>query len=90
VRVVNRSGPDNVGHLVHLNDPHTESWARVEIGAVRPFPVHQSGARRLWDEVAAAYDWWRRMARPQAGRFGLTVTPTGQTAWLDKPTNPLR
>jgi protein-L-isoaspartate O-methyltransferase len=86
VRVVNRS----VQHDVHLNDPHTESWARVEVGAVRPFPVHQSGERRLWDEVAAAYDWWRRMARPQAGRFGLTVTPTGQTAWLDKPTNPLR
>jgi protein-L-isoaspartate O-methyltransferase len=90
VRIINGSEPDNVEHVVHLNDPNTESWARVEVGAVRPFPVRQAGPRRLWDEVSAAYDWWRRLGRPQAGRFGLTVTATDQTAWLDHPTNPLR
>jgi protein-L-isoaspartate O-methyltransferase len=90
VRIANRQLPDFVEHVVHLNDPGTRSWARVEVGAMRPFPVYQAGARRLWDEVAAAYAWWRRTGRPAAGRFGLTVTAAGQTAWLDNPGNPLR
>ena len=85
VNRVNRSTQDSVEHEVHLNDPSTGSWARVEVGAVRPFPVFQAGARQLWDEVATAYDWWRRKGRPHAGRFGLTVTATGQTLWLDHP-----
>jgi hypothetical protein len=89
VRIVNRQLPDFVEHVVHLNDPGTRSWARVEVGAVRPFPVYQAGARRLWDEVAAAYEWWRRTGRPPANRFGLTVTAAGQTAWLDHPANPI-
>ncbi|HEX4224371.1 MAG TPA: methyltransferase domain-containing protein [Pseudonocardiaceae bacterium] len=90
LRIINRPGPDGVEHEVHLNDPATRSWARVEVGAVRPFPVFQAGERQLWNEVAAAYDWWRRTGRPPASRFGLTVTPTGQTAWLDRPANPFR
>ncbi|HEY4020863.1 MAG TPA: methyltransferase domain-containing protein [Pseudonocardiaceae bacterium] len=90
VRIVNHAVADGVEHAVHLNDPNTDSWARVEVGAVRPFPVYQSGARQLWDELVAAYDWWRRMARPHAHRFGLTVTPGDQTVWLDNPSNRLR
>ena len=86
VRLINRSGPE---HLIHLNDPDTGSWARVEVGAVWPIPVHQGGPRRLWDEVAAAYTWWRRSGRPAAHRFGLTVTPGRQTIWLDNPRNPI-
>jgi protein-L-isoaspartate O-methyltransferase len=89
LRIVNRVAGDDVEHAVHLNDPGSDSWARVEVGADRPFPVYQAGARRLWDEVEAGYDWWRRIGRPHANRFGLTVSPTGQTAWLDSPANPL-
>ncbi len=89
VCVVNRQAAHGVEHDVHLNDPNSGSWARVDIGTARPFPVHQHGPRRLWDEVAAAYAWWRRAGRPPAQRFGLTVTATGQTVWLDNPENPV-
>jgi protein-L-isoaspartate O-methyltransferase len=85
VRVVSRSAE----HDVHLNDPNSGSWARIEIGDARPFPVHQHGPRQLWDEVVAAYVWWRRVDRPPAHRFGLTVTATEQTVWLDSPERPL-
>ena len=90
LRIVNRLlNDDDVEHVVHLNDPGTGSWARVVVGVRRPFAVHQAGGRRLWDEVEAAYDWWRRASRPHANRFGLTVTPAGQTVWLDNPANAL-
>ena len=89
VRVINRPGTRGTEHDVHLNDPNSRSWARVEIGAARPFPVHQHGPRLLWDEVVAGYVWWRRAGRPPAYRFGLTVTATDQTVWLDSPDNPL-
>ncbi|MFD7106985.1 methyltransferase domain-containing protein [Streptomyces celluloflavus] len=51
--------------------------------------VYQSGPRRLWDEVEAAYRWWDGHGRPGFERFGLTVTEEGQRAWLDAPSNGL-
>ncbi|MDG9701400.1 hypothetical protein [Streptomyces sp. DH37] len=45
----------------------------------------QSGPRRLWDETEAAHRRWRERGRPGYERFGLTVTPRGQRAWLDDP-----
>ncbi|HEY4456717.1 MAG TPA: methyltransferase domain-containing protein [Pseudonocardiaceae bacterium] len=89
LRIVNHPVDGDVEHVVHLNDPGSGSWARVDVGAQRPFLVRQAGARRLWDEIEAGYRWWRRMGRPHANRFGLTVTPTGQTIWLDSPANPV-
>ncbi|HJP76917.1 MAG TPA: methyltransferase domain-containing protein [Pseudonocardiaceae bacterium] len=86
VHIVNHVLAEGIAHCVHLNDPASGSWARVDVGPVWPFPVFQAGPRRLWDEVEAAYAWWRRRSRPQASRFGLTVTPTGQSVWLDNPT----
>lgn len=48
--------------------------------------VHQSGPRRLWDEVEAARRWWDKRGRAGVERFGLTVTPEGQhRVWLDSP-----
>jgi hypothetical protein len=52
--------------------------------------VHQSGPRRLWDEVEAAYRWWVDVGRPGVERFGLDVGPEGEYAWLDSPANPVR
>ncbi|MEU9732863.1 methyltransferase domain-containing protein [Streptomyces sp. NPDC048002] len=50
--------------------------------------VWQSGPRRLWDEVAAALQWWHEQERPGHERFGLTATVEGaQRVWLDEPTN---
>ncbi|MFI7103750.1 methyltransferase domain-containing protein [Streptomyces sp. NPDC050161] len=57
-------------------------WSDGEQGAV----VHQSGPRRLWDEVEAAHRWWTGRGAPDHTRFGLTVTAGGeQRAWLDEP-----
>lgn len=49
--------------------------------------VYQSGPRRLWDEVEAAFRWWQEQGRPGFDRFGLTVTAERQVPWLDDPFN---
>ncbi len=71
-------------YTLWLVDPWSGSWADLKHapGAGR-FPVRQSGDRSLWDEVEAAYRWWNDLGRPTTGRWGLTVTPEGQFAWLD-------
>ncbi|MFJ3194862.1 hypothetical protein ACIPJQ_19820 [Streptomyces griseoviridis] len=45
----------------------------------------QSGPRRLWDEVLAAYLWWRERGAPEVGRFGLAVGRSGQRVCFDGP-----
>ncbi|MGP3981987.1 methyltransferase domain-containing protein [Streptomyces sp. KR80] len=62
------------------------SWACVMFhDQERVARVWQSGPRCLWDEVEAAYRWWDDHGRPTHERFGLTITPDGQRAWLDDP-----
>lgn len=61
------------------------SWACVMFRDGDTARVWQSGPRRLWDEVEAAYLWWENRGRPEHTRFGLTVTPHGQRVWLDDP-----
>lgn len=62
------------------------SWASVDFVPEKDeFVVEQAGARRLWDEVEAAYFQWVRWGRPGLERFGLTVTADGQEVWLDDP-----
>ncbi|RMI39261.1 protein-L-isoaspartate(D-aspartate) O-methyltransferase [Actinomadura harenae] len=66
------------------------AWASVEYLPGRAeYPVHQYGDRRLWDEVEAAYQHWIAWGRPDRDRFGLTVAPSGQQIWLDRPDQPL-
>ncbi|MFE4517603.1 protein-L-isoaspartate(D-aspartate) O-methyltransferase [Kitasatospora sp. NPDC056783] len=67
------------------------SWASVRYaGWDAGDAVHQSGARRLWDEVVGARLWWLEEGRPDLRRFGVTVTPDGaQSVWLDSPENPV-
>ena len=65
----------------------TRSWASV---VFRPqetvATVHQSGPRRLWDEVSGALDWWRGQGSPPPESFGLTVTSRGaHRSWLGTP-----
>jgi protein-L-isoaspartate O-methyltransferase len=69
----------------------SESWACVEFRTGEPLAtVHQSGTRRLWDEVERAITWWTRAGRPGTSRFGLSVSPEGrQQPWLDHPENTL-
>lgn len=67
------------------------SWAVVVFRDDHPTAtVHQSGPRRLWDEIESAHAWWLAHNRPPVSRFGLTITPAGPQAWLDTPTNPVR
>ncbi|MFD9432615.1 methyltransferase domain-containing protein [Streptomyces sp. NPDC060002] len=62
------------------------SWACVMFrDGEKEARVWQSGPRRLWDEVEAAYRWWVGRDKPGHTRFGLTVTAEGQRAWLDDP-----
>lgn len=62
-----------------LLDPATRSWASVRVGAEPPYRVRQGGPRRLFDEVAAAYRWWRDDAQePAATDWTVTVGPHGQ------------
>jgi methyltransferase of ATP-grasp peptide maturase system len=65
------------------------SWASVDFEGGPPYAVEQYGPRRLWDEFAAAYNWWLVAGRPTTSRFGLTVGPDGQHMWLDAPDNPV-
>ncbi|MGW0912810.1 methyltransferase domain-containing protein [Streptomyces sp. NPDC002784] len=63
------------------------SWACVMLrDGDAEAQVWQSGPRRLFDEVTAALDWWRKAGEPGYERFGLTITQDSQRAWLDQPT----
>lgn len=84
------------GHWAHYSD---DMFPPMDLGGeqvvLRPSLcphhalIYQSGPRRLWDEVEAAYRWWDGHDRPGFERFGLTVTAEGQRAWLDTPSNGL-
>jgi hypothetical protein len=49
------------------------------------YEVSSHGPRDLWAEVSAAFLRWCSWGRPVRDRFGLTITPDGQRAWLDRP-----
>ncbi|MFF0222837.1 methyltransferase domain-containing protein [Streptomyces sp. NPDC004629] len=72
-------------------DLASRSWAVAEFRSGEPdATVHQSGPRRLWDEVERALTWWTEQGRPALDRFGLTVGPDGTTrAWLERPADVL-
>jgi protein-L-isoaspartate O-methyltransferase len=61
------------------------SWATVTPNPTGEHQVHYVGPRRLWEELEAAHQWWTDAGRPDHSRFGATVTPEGQTFWLDTP-----
>ncbi|MFL4906806.1 methyltransferase domain-containing protein [Streptomyces sp. MMS24-I2-30] len=98
--VVGLCVPD-CAHVVNQTDQETakawffdltsRSWAAVEFRSGEPVAtVHQSGPRRLWDEVEQTLTWWAERGRPDLDRFGLTVGPDGATrAWLDRPADVL-
>ncbi len=77
--------PDDPIGVLWLADPWG-SWAKLTHTTPDAdqdeFPVLQSGPRRLWDEVEAAYHWWLDAGSPDADRWQFTVTPTGQRVQL--------
>ncbi|SBW17366.1 protein-L-isoaspartate(D-aspartate) O-methyltransferase [Candidatus Protofrankia californiensis] len=75
------------GEILLMSDRVSNSWATVRPannGSVT-YEVHYDGPHRLWVELEAAYRWWTDAGRPDQTRFGTTVTPEGQTFWLDSP-----
>ncbi|MDI5968174.1 methyltransferase domain-containing protein [Streptomyces sp. SL13] len=87
--VLNAGGDESTAWFFDMSG--TRSWASV---VFRPqetdATVHQSGPRRLWDEVSAALDWWRGQGSPPVVSFGLTVTSRGaHRPWLSTPSRPV-
>ncbi|XKK38709.1 methyltransferase domain-containing protein [Nocardiopsis sp. ARC36] len=80
--------PASPRYTVYLMDPESQSWAswRIEPDGAE-YPVRQHGPRRLFAELESAYQWWEGAGRPSHTRFGVTVTPHAQRAWLDVPEN---
>ncbi|MFD8479781.1 methyltransferase domain-containing protein [Kitasatospora sp. NPDC059673] len=73
-------------YTLWLHDTAVTSWATAdwEPGGREEFEVVQSGPRRLWDEVEAAWRWWNERGRPGFERFVLRVSPDGaHTVQLD-------
>jgi protein-L-isoaspartate(D-aspartate) O-methyltransferase len=88
VQLPDRRRPDGSRAVWYYARGADRSWAAAVFHPDRPEArVFQSGARRLWDEVAAAYEWWVAQGRPGHERFGLTVAPEGHRVWLDDPAN---
>ncbi|KAB2344862.1 methyltransferase domain-containing protein [Actinomadura rudentiformis] len=83
--------------LLHDGDPVTHalwlvsgdgSWAEVTRPTGIAPKILQGGRRRLWDEVMTAWRRWETMGRPRSEQLGVTVTPSGQWAWVREPTTP--
>lgn len=76
--------PDRPGTgTLWLYGPESGSRATVTVGAGPPHPVEQTGPRRLFDEVEAAYRWWLDAGEPLVGDWLVTVTPAGQEITLE-------
>ncbi|MFF7727414.1 methyltransferase domain-containing protein [Streptomyces sp. NPDC008001] len=81
---------DDGSYTLWLRDTAVTSWATAEYEEGREeFEVRQSGPRKLWEEVEAAYRWWEAHGRPGFARFGLTVDDAGERVWLDSPDRPV-
>lgn len=71
--------------LFEPGHPHG-SWAACDYTPdAREYEVHQYGDRRLWDEVADAYQWWTADGQPGPQRFGITVARGHHYLWVDDP-----
>ncbi|MGW1180828.1 methyltransferase domain-containing protein [Streptomyces drozdowiczii] len=69
-------------HWFYCRSDRSWACALVADGAAGA-RVWQQGARRLWDEVTAAYGWWVGAGRPGWSRFGLSVSGAGERVWVD-------
>ncbi len=47
------------------------------------------GQRPAKSTTQDAEERWKALGEPTLDRYGVTVTPGGQTIWLDSPTNPV-
>lgn len=83
---VSYTGEGDYEVLLYHPDSGSAALGEVREGEVA---IRESGPRALWAEVESAHHWWVGQGRPGARRFGVTVTPEGQSVWLDRESNPL-
>lgn len=71
--------------ILWLTDHRSRSWARLHhhLETDGPYRVYQLGARRLWDEVTAAYLWWVDQGCPGADRWRFHIGPQFQRVTLE-------
>ncbi|MEU9125243.1 methyltransferase [Streptomyces sp. NPDC048506] len=77
---------DHAPVRLEVADTTGPSWVTVDYDGHHNdrFAVAQSGPRRLWDEISAAYDRWLTLGRPSVDEHGLTVDATGaHTPWVE-------
>ncbi|WP_434591213.1 methyltransferase domain-containing protein [Streptomyces sp. A5-4] len=64
-------------------------WARGQDGSATSTAtgenVWQYGPRDLWTEIEVVHREYVAIGSPDAGSFGLTVTPRGQHTWTHRP-----
>ncbi|MBV9729022.1 MAG: hypothetical protein JO309_06370, partial [Pseudonocardiales bacterium] len=65
----------NTGTL-YLVDQRSRSWATLHLTTEPPYEVHQSGHRKLWDDVETAYRWWVDAGKPTVDAWRFTITPS--------------
>ncbi|MBC8091354.1 MAG: hypothetical protein H7Y15_05315 [Pseudonocardia sp.] len=70
--------------ILRLREPASRSWASVDTRVGPPCPVEQAGERRLFDEVAQAYEWWMDSGSPTVPDRLVTVEPAGQQISIAK------
>ncbi|TDQ55109.1 methyltransferase domain-containing protein [Actinorugispora endophytica] len=84
-----RAQDDSGEFTLYLYDRHGSSaLAEYEPGAA-DYEMRHHGPRNLWAEVEHAYRAWEEAGCPDRDRLGVTVSPAGQTVWLDVPGNPV-
>ncbi|MGW5413114.1 methyltransferase domain-containing protein [Actinomadura geliboluensis] len=67
-----------------------DDQSRAEGRFVAPSWFMPLRGQRISQPVRNAYkERWASAGRPAIDRFGITVTPEGQTIWLDSPENPI-
>lgn len=78
-------GPGDWAWTMRLRDLNNDSWA---IAWVSPdhtgTEVVQGGQHSLWDDLEKTFFRWLRAGRSGRDRYRCTVTPEGQTLWLDQ------
>ena len=61
---------------LYLVDQRSRSWATLHLTTEPPYEVHQSGHRKLWDDVETAYRWWVDAGKPTVDAWRFTITPS--------------
>lgn len=76
------SPTDQCSGTLWLVDQWSRSWAGLAVEGTGPHEVRQAGPRRLFDEVAAAHQWWVDADRPDVTDWLVTVDEAGTAVEL--------